>query len=115
MKKIAPVLLFAIATPLVAQPPSQQQPNPTDRFFEQLDTDKDGKVSQEEYLKPGVEQFGKIDKNGDGYVSRDEAEAYHSQMQQRMEQMRRQMLEKRQQQGREAPSDPSGGPTRPGE
>jgi Ca2+-binding EF-hand superfamily protein len=75
-------------------------------FMQNLDTNKDGKVSKEEYLKPGEEQFRQIDKNGDGAITRDEADAYHKEMQQRMEQMRQQTQQQRQ--GGEEPGAPAG-------
>ncbi len=91
MKKCFAVLLFAVATPLAAQ---QQQPDPAKMFMQQMDANKDDKVSLEEFRKPTDMQFQQMDKNGDGYISADEAEAFHKEMQQRMEQMRKQMQQK---------------------
>ena len=43
-----------------------------DKFFENFDKDKDGKVSKEEF--PGGERaFNKFDKNQDGYIDESEA------------------------------------------
>ncbi len=41
-------------------------------FIERLDKDGDGKVSRREFDGPS-EHFGDFDKNGDGYITKDEA------------------------------------------
>lgn len=111
MKNIAPMLLLAFAAPVAAQsqgggmpgygqPQGGARPDPAQMFIQQLDANKDGKVSLEEFLAPGTRQFGQIDKDGDGYITPDEAKAFQEEMQKRMEQMRQQMQQQRgQQQG----------------
>ena len=91
MRRIVPALALVIAAPLGAQQPQGSSgPSPSEQFIQQFDTDKDGKVSQQEFLKPAEGQFRHMDKNGDGYITPDEAQAFQQEMQQRMEQMRQQ-------------------------
>jgi Ca2+-binding EF-hand superfamily protein len=37
-----------------------------------LDTDRDGKISYDEYMVPHKQKFGILDKDGDGYLSQEE-------------------------------------------
>lgn len=97
MRTLIPALALAIAAPLGAQQPQGSTgPGPSEQFIQQFDADKDGKVSEQEFLKPAQGQFRHMDKSGDGYITPDEAQAFQQEMQQRMEQMRQQ----RGQQGR---------------
>ena len=41
-------------------------------FIKRFDTDKDGKVSKDEFKGP-ADMFTKLDKNGDGFITEDEA------------------------------------------
>ena len=92
MKRYTPLVLLVLAAPLAAQP--KDMPPPSQMFIQQMDTDGDGKVSLQEFLKPSEMQFRHMDKNGDGYISEEEAEAFHQEMQQRMQQMQQQMKQR---------------------
>ena len=48
-------------------------------FFSQMDTDKDGKVSQQEFLAFHQKRFEAMDANKDGYLTKEEAAAYWKQ------------------------------------
>jgi hypothetical protein len=48
-----------------------------ERQVARLDTDKDGKVSLQEYLARQSEAFSKADANGDGFVTQEEMVARH--------------------------------------
>ena len=47
-----------------------------DRFFKDLDGDKDNKVSPDEFLAPMKIRFKSIDSNQDGFITREEFENY---------------------------------------
>lgn len=96
MRKL-PILVLLAAAPVFAPTGMAQQgqmPDLAAMFTQQFDTDKDGKVSLEEYLDPQVEQmeqqFNNMDTNGDGVVDQSEIQAMADMMRQRMEQMRQQ-------------------------
>lgn len=86
MNKIAPVLLLAIATPLAAQQQQQNAPDPSERFMQELDTDRDGKVTLQEFMKPTEDGFREMDENGDGLLSKPEVDAYSKKVQQQYQQ-----------------------------
>ncbi|MBK1648937.1 EF-hand domain-containing protein [Rhabdochromatium marinum] len=69
-------------------------PDPGDTFIKNLDTDDDQSVSEEEFVQPAVESFGRMDANSDGLADADEVTAFFDAMQQemqkRMEEMQRQ-------------------------
>ena len=91
-KSILAALL--LSTPALAQqsPMGQQQmPDLEGMFFQQFDKDQDGKVSKAEFLKPTEAQFDHMDRNNDGEIDRAEVEAFNKEMQQRLEEMQRQM------------------------
>ena len=69
-------------------------------FLQHADQDRDGKVSEAEFLKPSQEQFKRMDTNGDGYLTPDEIRQFDARMRQRMQQMRQQ----RRQPGAPAPA-----------
>lgn len=55
----------------------QQTPEErADHMLDEWDTNKDGRVSQAEAPERMVSQFGSIDKNGDGFLDREELIAY---------------------------------------
>ena len=96
MKILLLTLLLAFTTPLNAQPQGGRGTvDPDQMFIQQADTDKDGKVSQQEFLTPGQKQFEHMDRNSDGYITIDEARAFgqeirqHTQEQQQMQQRQR--------------------------
>jgi Ca2+-binding EF-hand superfamily protein len=91
MKYLIPAVAMVLAAPLYAE---QQMGNPSQVFLQTFDADKDGRVSMDEYVKPQVQniqkQFDYMDKNKDGHVDADEADAYAKEMQERMQQMQQQ-------------------------
>ncbi len=63
MNKIILLALVTIHAPLLAQQASQGAPTSmSDAFMQQLDMDKDGKVTKTEFLKPYAGQFAHMDK-----------------------------------------------------
>ena len=47
-----------------------------EKYLQKMDTDKDGKVSKDEWMQSYAEKFQKIDSNGDGYLSEEEMNAH---------------------------------------
>jgi hypothetical protein len=46
-----------------------------DRMFQDMDTNKDGKISKKEWMAAQERQFKRLDRNGDGFITRDEIRA----------------------------------------
>lgn len=84
MKKpvLALLALSLFATPALAEEHKGPggpggRPGP-DHFIKKIDTDKDGKVSKAEWNAKGDAMFNDSDTNKDGFITRDEAEAFHA-------------------------------------
>lgn len=90
MKPIVTALLLSAAFPLMAQQQGANTPSPSEMFMQQMDANKDGQITLEEFQRPTNEQFKFMDKDGNGAVTAEEADAFHQQMQQRMQQMQMQ-------------------------
>lgn len=60
-----------------------------DKMFNNFDANHDGKVSQDEFLDRMKEKFKKLDADGDGYVSKAEAEKFAQDMHERRSNMHR--------------------------
>lgn len=50
------------------------------KMFEKLDADKDGVISEAEFLAKSKERFAAMDGNSDGKVTQEEAKAAHEKM-----------------------------------
>jgi len=97
MKSIA---LFGLGLALVSAPLLAQQPSAGDQqsmsaaFMQHMDTNKDGKVTYEEFEAPAKAQakaqFDHMDKNKDGIVDSAEVDAFAQEMQQQMQRMQQQ-------------------------
>ncbi|MEA3412154.1 MAG: EF-hand domain-containing protein [Pseudomonadota bacterium] len=92
------VLLFSSGLAVAQTQGEAPQEEPAVMFIKQLDTSGDGKISMEEFMMPvqtqAEGQFKSMDKNGDGFISEDEARAFQKEMEKRMEQMRQQQGER---------------------
>lgn len=105
--KAYPALALAVVLPVGVQaqpqPQGQMEPNHGQMFLQQFDKNGDGFVSKEEFIQPQAQmieqQFKHMDKSGDGFVNADEANAFAKEMRQRAEQMRQQMQQQQQQGG----------------
>lgn len=73
-------------------------PDPGETFVKNLDKDGDGKVSPAELQQPTLDSFTRLDADGDGFATGEEAAAYFSQMQQTIEEQMRKLKEMQQQQ-----------------
>ena len=76
MKPILPALLLTFTAPLAWG----QAGDAVKFFMQEYDSDGDGSVTREEYLKPFAGEFAEMDLNGDGVVGGDEAEAFAQKM-----------------------------------
>jgi Ca2+-binding EF-hand superfamily protein len=81
MKKI--MMLTAAVFALQALPafaesgPKGAKHDKDGRFLEKVDANKDGKISQDEYLNVHKERFTQMDANKDGFVTKEEGKAHH--------------------------------------
>ncbi len=58
------------------------------KFFEKLDTDKNGSISEAEFLAKSKERFAEMDANKDGNVTPEEAKAAHEKMREKFKEMK---------------------------
>lgn len=90
---ITTLALLALSAPLAAQQEKAQM-SYGKMMLQQLDADKNGSVSEQEYIKPQLaemqKQFKHMDKDGNGAVSEAEADAFAKEMQEQMQRMREQ-------------------------
>ncbi len=95
MKKL--MLLSAAVLALQAIPAMAEEgadPGPKgkhgghERFFEKQDTDKDGAITEAEFLAHSKEKFAKMDTNSDGKVTKEEAKENHEKWKAKRAEMR---------------------------
>ncbi len=80
MKALFAALPLLIGSPLFAATDA----NSGAAFMHHFDSDKDGKVSLDEFLAPGAQSFKTIDADGDGFATADEAAAFEQKMKEMM-------------------------------
>lgn len=68
-----------------------QMPDLNELFFKQFDTNQDGKVAKAEFMQPTEAQFDLMDKDGNGALDKAEIQAFNDAMQQRMQELQKQM------------------------
>jgi len=73
-------------------------PDPGETFVKNLDKNGDGSVDQEEFQQPTVDAFQRMDADGDGFATKEEASAYFAEMKEKMAEQMRLMQEQQQQQ-----------------
>lgn len=91
MKKTLIILTLACAPAVAQQGQTPQMPDLETMFFQQFDTNQDGRVTREEFLKPTEAQFDHMDRDKNGSLDNAEVEAFNNEMKQRMQDMQRQM------------------------
>ena len=98
MKKIlmlsAAVLAFQ-AVPALAEGPHGDKEHRGMKMFEQQDTNKDGVISEEEFVARAKEHFALMDANKDGKITKEESEAAMAQMREKMKERREEMRSQR--------------------
>lgn len=74
-----PAIAQEAAAPVKDGKPHHEGKGP-DRYFEKLDTDKDGKISKAESVAAAEKRFNETDTNKDGFVTKEESKAHHDAM-----------------------------------
>jgi len=86
---LAVIILVGVCCSYVFAQPKQPPPSPggeaseldprkehaIDMMFREMDTDHDGKISKKEWMAFQEKQFKRFDKNGDGFITKDEVRA----------------------------------------
>ena len=90
------LLILAALVPLTAfaqnpQGGSADMPDMGELFLQQLDENGDGKVTLDEFRKPGDRKFQYMDRDKDGVITAEEARDFARMMLQRMQYMQQQM------------------------
>jgi hypothetical protein len=74
MKRLFAALLLIAGVAMAQSDSNQRRRPPTGKeWVEHLDKDGDGKVSKSEFKGPADLKFSTLDKNGDNYITEDEA------------------------------------------
>lgn len=73
------------------------------KMFEKHDTNGDGVISKDEFLKGAEERFSKMDTDGNGEVTKEEAKAAHEKMREKIKEYR----EKNAEQAKEGEAAPA--------
>ena len=76
MKKSTAAILSAVLFASPAAYAEHHGGKHGDRFFEKVDTDKDGKISKAEHQAKSDMMFTKMDANKDGFVTKEEGKAH---------------------------------------
>ena len=74
-----PAIAQEAAAPVDSGKPAHEGKGPG-RYFEKLDTDKDGKISKAESMAAAEKKFTEMDANKDGFVTKEEGKAHHDAM-----------------------------------
>jgi hypothetical protein len=83
----------SVPAEMIEQMKEKGMPNPGETFMKNLDANQDGKVDKDEFGKRTAASFDRMDTDGDGSASRDEADAFFGEMQKQMEAQMRRMQE----------------------
>ncbi len=88
-KTLLSSVLFLLPVIADAQPTATRPASMSDAFMLQLDSNKDGKVTKEEFFAPHEKQFANMDSNKDGAIDKAEIETVEKQWREQMEKMRK--------------------------
>lgn len=77
---------MAVAAPAMAEGPKHKGKGMD--LFEMHDTNKDGVVTKEEFLKKAEEHFAKLDADGDGQITKAEHDAKKAEWKEKMKEHR---------------------------
>ena len=80
-KQVSYVLAAALlAAPTVAMADDHKGKDHKAKHLEKVDTNKDGKISLDEFLAQKKEHFTKVDVDADGFLTKEEMKAAHQKM-----------------------------------
>ncbi len=65
-----------------------------EKMFDKQDTNQDGVITKEEFMKHAEERFIEMDENNDNEVTKEEAKAYGEKMREKWQQKKQEMKEK---------------------
>jgi len=88
-KALLSIVLLSLPAIAGAQSAESRPASMSDAFMLQLDSNKDGKVTKEEFFAPHEKQFANMDSNKDGAIDKTEIQAVEKQWRERMEKMRK--------------------------
>ena len=80
MKKLSITLLITLSLLMGSSLFAVAEENAGAAFIHHFDTNKDGKVSLDEFRAPGDASFKTIDADGDGFATAEEAAAFEQKM-----------------------------------
>jgi Ca2+-binding EF-hand superfamily protein len=80
MKKLSITLLITLPLLMGSSLFAATESNSGAAFIHHFDSDKDGKVSLDEFRAPGDQSFKTIDADGDGFATAEEAAAFEQKM-----------------------------------
>lgn len=77
----------AMAGPMGGKPSKEMIRQKMEERLMEMDTNKDGAISKDEYIKQSEERFKRMDKNNDGKIDKSERDDMHDRMEGRRDKM----------------------------
>lgn len=77
----------AMAGPMDAKPSKEMMRQKMEERLMEMDANKDGAISKDEYIKQSEERFKRMDKNNDGKIDKSERDEMHDRMEGRRDKM----------------------------
>ena len=78
-----------------SKPEAGKKPPMENPMFAEQDTDKNGSVSEAEFLAFGKKKFSEIDADGNGEITKEEAKKHHEARREKFKEMREKMKDRR--------------------
>lgn len=87
------MIMFVLLTAVPAAAHAFDYQEKADKLFARMDYNKDGIVSKDEFLRPALMRFNKMDGDGNGELTHEEIRAYWLVRQQQFEAWKKKSLE----------------------